>query len=59
MAQWLRALTALAEDTDFVLSTPCQVAHNRNSRGFNTLFLPLHVPWCAHIQAGKTLINIK
>lgn len=28
MARWLRALTALTEDPDFLLSIPCQVAHN-------------------------------
>jgi hypothetical protein len=58
MAQWLKPLATLPEDTVLVPS-PNIVAHNHlyfQFQGSNTLFWPL---WAAGMHANKTLIHVK
>jgi hypothetical protein len=63
MAQWFRALVALAEDLDSIPSTH-MIVLNSSYKGSSTTFPPpgapgTHLTCCPYIHADKTLIHIK
>lgn len=59
MAQWLRVLAALLEDSASIVSTTWQLAIgcNCSSQGFDTFFWPMQATWYTDIHEHKTSYN--